>query len=430
MEALKNLVANVPDWLKKLDELNGQIELRQIELARLTAQNKRASPDGVSIATKSVRNKGSTESLRPRDEPEAHPHDPIPLPFADNAAEAEAFQAAVAGAAAAKASTEQPAPSSPSQSQSPSAVQRQANQMRAAGQARARATLRKRQRTDSVASADGAAPKYRTRNMIIVYYDSYVQMFFEELVKFVSSSRNMMRKAKMAAKITKIKRLAELESPDQSGSDSPPGMLTGDGPIAAAIASPTAAIAVDESDEPVLHYVSTRRAGPGVLMARNTRSNMYARAGARGSGANPASLLGAGGPGAAPPDVYDELDKGLEYVQSMCEHAAHQFLRDGDCGEEVANIKRRLGETRELADKEMARVRVEDPQALLKLADDDGMRGRSYRPQSMRRDVTKPALTPPLADLAAGPLEVDEGVDGVDEEEPIKLVYKSTRMMR
>ncbi len=429
MEALKNLVANVPDWLKKLDELNGQIEQRQIELARLTAQNKGASPDGASIATKSVRNKGSTESLRPRDEPEAHPHDPIPLPYADNAAEAEA--AAIAGAAAAKASTEQPAPSSPSQSQSPSAVQRQANQMRAAGQARARATLRKRQRTDSVASADGAAPKYRTRSMIIVYYDSYVQMFFEELVKFVSSSRNMMRKAKMAAKITQIKRLAELESPDQSGGDSPFGTLTGDGPIAATTASPTAAIAADENDEPILHYVSTRRAGPGVLVGRNTRSNMYARPGARGSGANPASLLGGGGPGAAsPPDVYDELDKGLEYVQSMCEHAAHQFLRDGDCGEEVANIKRRLGETRELADKEMARVRVEDPQALLKLSDDDGMRGRSYRPQSMRRDVIKPAPTPPPADLAAGPLEVDEAVDVVEEEELLKLVYKSTRRMR
>ena len=351
MEALKNLVANVPDWLKKLDELNGQIEQRQIELARLTAQNKGTSPDGVSIATKSVRNKGSTESLRPRNEPEAHPHDPIPQPDADNAAEAAA--AAVAGAATAKASTEQPAPSSPSQSQSPSAVQRQAH---------ARTTLRKRQRTNSVASTDGAAPKYRTRSIIIVYYDSYVQAFFEELVKFVSSSRNIMRKAKMTAKIAKIKRLAELDSPDQSGNDSLPGTFTGDGPIAA-----------DKNNEPALHYVSTRRAGPGVP-ARTTR-NIYARAGARGGGASPTSLLSNVSPGAAsPPDVYDELDKGLEYVQSMCEHAAHQFLRGGDCGEEVANIKGRLGETRELAEKEMARVRAEDPQALLKLADDDGIR--------------------------------------------------------
>ncbi|KAG7286993.1 hypothetical protein NEMBOFW57_006493 [Staphylotrichum longicolle] len=402
MEALKNLVTNVPDWLRKLDELNGQIEQRQIELAKLTEERKAGSPD--SSAAKSVRNKGSTESLKPRDEPAAHPHDPTPQSDTDNAAETQA--AAAAGAAAAKANIEQPAPSSPSESNSPSALQRQASQMRAAGQARARATLRKRQRTDSVVSADGAAPKYRTRSMIIVYYDSYVQLFFEELVKFVSAGRNMMRKAKMAAKITKIKRLAELEAP---ADDSAPSSLSGDGPIAAAPAS-----AQNDDEEPALHYVSTRRTGTGALMARTTRS-AYARAGARG-------MPGSGPP--APPDVYDELDRGLEYVQSMCEHAAHQFLRDGDCGEEVANIKRRLAETKELADKEMARVEREDPQALLKLGEDDGMKGRSYRPQSMRRDGP-----PKAAEFIPGqPLEVDEGYE--DDAEVPKLVYKSTRMMR
>jgi hypothetical protein len=213
MEALKNLITNVPDWLKKLDELNGQIEQRQLELAKLTGENKARSPGGTpSYRTKSVRNKGSTESLKPRDEPEAHPCNPVAQSDADNATEAAA--AAAAGAAAAKANTEQPSPPSPSESQSPSALQRQASQMRAAGQARARATLRKRQRTDSVISADGGPPKYRSRSMIIVYYDSYVQMFFEELVKFVSAGRNMMRKAKMAAKVAQIKRLAEMESPD------------------------------------------------------------------------------------------------------------------------------------------------------------------------------------------------------------------------
>ncbi|KAK3900589.1 hypothetical protein C8A05DRAFT_17118 [Staphylotrichum tortipilum] len=423
MEALKNLVANVPDWLKKLNELSGQIEQRQIELAKLTEENKASSPDGSSsTATKSVRNKGSTESLKARDEPEAHPTDPIESDAADNAADTDA--AAAAGAAAAKANAEQQqpaAPASPSHSQSPSALQRQASQMRAAGQARARATLRKRQRSDSVISADGAAPKYRTRSMIIVYYDSYVQMFFEELVKFVSASRNMMRKAKMAAKVAKIKRLAELESPtdDDDAEDIPSprggsgGLGAGDAPIAAA---PSRDAEEELEAAPPLQYVSTRRLGPSALMMSR---GMYARAGGRGP--NPASMMGAGANPAAP-DVYDDLDKGLEYVQSMCEHAAHQFLRDGECSEEVANIKRRLGETKELADKEMQRVQREDPQALLKAGgDDDGMHGRSYRPQSMRRDAM------PKAELKAGPLEVDEG--GEEEELP-KLVYKSTRMMR
>jgi len=37
--------------------------------------------------------------------------------------------------------------------------------------------------------------------MIIVYYDSAVQMTFEDLVKLVSGSRNAMWKGKMAAKM-------------------------------------------------------------------------------------------------------------------------------------------------------------------------------------------------------------------------------------
>ena len=43
-------------------------------------------------------------------------------------------------------------------------------------------------------------------------------------------------------------------------------------------------------------------------------------------------------------------------MQSTCEHAAHQFLRDGECNEEITNIKRRLGEVKDLAAKEMERL--------------------------------------------------------------------------
>ncbi|KAK4142380.1 uncharacterized protein C8A04DRAFT_30009 [Dichotomopilus funicola] len=428
MEALKNLIANVPDWLRKLDELNGQIEQRQLELAKLTEGSETNSPGHT--GPKSVRNKGSTESLRPRDEPEAHPNDPLPQSNADIAAERAA--AAAAGAAAAKASTEQPSPPSPSGSQSPSALQRQTSQMRAAGQARARAALRKRQRTSSVLSAEGAPPTYRTRSMIIVYYDSYVQMFFEELVKFVSAGRNMMRKAKMAAKVAQIKRLAELESPEDED-DNPLGPTTlspdnNNNTAAPTSSSPKAT--EPESLEPALPFVSTRRMAGG---PRATRGNMYLRASGsrmiRGPGGPSPSLGPDGKP--APADVYDTLDKGLEYVQSMCEQGAHQFLRDGDCGEEILNIKRRLGETKELADKEMERVKKEEPEALLKIGGDDGMRGRSYRPQSMRKDAAKPAAAAAATAAAAtGLLEVDDGTDDVNGDALPKLEWRSTRMMR
>ncbi|KAK4202862.1 hypothetical protein QBC40DRAFT_37890 [Triangularia verruculosa] len=429
MDALKNLVSNVPDWLHKLDELNGQIEQRQNELARVAEKDKERSPDGRSSgAPKSIRNKGSTESLRPRDEPEAHPRESTPQPQLETRKDNgdAAADAAAAGAAAAKAGAGQP-PSSPSDSHSPSAIQRQENKVRAAGQARARATLRKRQRTDSVMSGDGGPPKYRTRSMIIVYYDSYVQIFFEELVKFVSASRNMMRKAKMAAKVAQIKRLAELDMPDDDEDDEKKeGDLTaasGDGTIEAAPASPNG----NAEEVPALQYVSTRRlmgGGPSAMMAaRAAMGRSYGRAGARNSvtlGPDGKSLQG---------DVYDELDKGLEFVQSMCEHAAHQFLRDGDCGEEVSKIQRRLRETKELADKEMERVKKESPACLQKDAEE--IRGRSYRPQSMRKDnlnALKAAETNGLGSEMK--LEVDDGAEDVEVVLPPRLMYRSTRAMK
>ena len=388
MDALTNLVNNIPDWQLKLDELNGKIAQRQIELSKLTEnQSSTSSGNGSTPSVaKSVRNKGSTESLKPPGEPSAHPREITPQP--ESAPQPSAI---VTTQGEQSQNKQNEAPASPAESQSPSAIQRQANQMRAAGQARARATLRKRQRTDSVASAEGQALKYRTRSMIIVYYDSYVQSFFEELVKFVSASRNMMRKAKMAAKVAQIKRLAEMEMPDDSDEDDDsaddsaiPGSAAaatvaltaqsthGDPKVTVATATSTPLVAdtaieagtgTDGEDEmPALRFVSTRRPPPTVARTPNLLAQasagrgMYARAGLPRS-------YGRGPTAGDPPDVYDELDKGLEYVQSMCEHAAHQFLRDGDCAEEVANIQRRMGETRELADKEMARVKMDEPEA-------------------------------------------------------------------
>jgi hypothetical protein len=272
--------------------------------------------------------------------------------------------------------------------------------------------------------------------MVIIYYDSYVQSFFEELVKFVSASRNMMRKAKMAAKVAQIKRLAEMEMGDDDEEDTSNTTLAAGSPSAsglglqvdgsAQVASGITALEVASGDEEpqTLRYVSTRRMQPVSRTPQNTfmpatGRPIYPRAAAAGPprGAQPDKQ----------PDVYDDLDKGLEYVQSMCEHAAHQFLRDGDCGEEVGNIQRRLGETKEIADKEMERVKREEPEALLS----GETKGRSFRPHSMRREHVASPPGKEAAAAAANKLEVDDAM-AVDEGEleiP-ELVYKSTRMMR
>jgi len=436
MDALKHIEAHIPDWLKRLEELNGQVAKRQKELAQLAEPQSDA--ESALPATRSLRNKGSQESLRPHDEPEAHPRESTPQP------EVAPIVTTVAPA------TEQPALGSPSEPQSPLAIARQLSQARAAGQARARVTLRKRQRSDSVVSAEGAAPKYRTRSMIIVYYDSYVQLFFEDLVKFVSVSRNMMRKAKMAAKVAQIKRLAELEMPDESEEEDgePSAPSPSDGSIAPLEAAPTVTKDGETDDNPPsLRYLSSRNMqSPGLLMAQAALGrSMYSRA---GMGARlPYSRGGMGPPGLDPleKDIYDDLDKGLEFVQSMCEHAAHQFLRDGDCAEEVEKISSRMAQTKVLASKELERVEREDPDAL-KVAEDES-RGRSYRPPSMRKDLTsscshrsdpsikEAALAAAKASAAAGAvagskLALDEGVEDVQiDAAPNLAVNKATRMM-
>lgn len=372
MDALKNISSNVPDWLQRLGELSGQIEQRQKELAALGQADK----------SRSVRNRGSNESLLRKDDDEvAHPNarqdDVVP----DSAYGSEQALGST-GAAATQAN---PVVTS-------TELKQQTKHAMAVAQAHARAQVRKRHRSQSIVSVEGNPAAYRSRSMIIVYYDSYVESFFEELVKFVSASRNLMRKAKMAAKVAQIKRLAELDNHDDDDDDdddpdAPPRPL------------------------PSIRYLSAARS--------SAMSPVFARRGARGAGAEAN-------------DFYDKLDKGLEYVQSMCERAAHQFLRDGDCNEEIGNISRRLGETKELAGKEMERIVREEPE--LAKETPEAPKFRTHRPPAVRRDLS--SMKDPLAPsslkdvretrragsaaavaraMAAGALEVDdEAVGGMN----------------
>ena len=405
MDALKNLTNNIPDWLARLDELSGQVHKRQAELAAIAAAEPKTSSE-----TKSLRNKGSAESLKPRDDGPSN----IPAPDEPQSNE------------------QQPSEDPASQPERPSTATQDAQKPRAVhsssgpggivsshkpprdavGAANARATgqVKTRVRSPSMMSADNAPKAYRTRSMIIVYYDSYVQGFFDNLVRFVSSSRNLMRKAKMAAKVAQIKKLAEED-------------MSKEGNGGGGEADPL----------PSLRYMSSRRMGP----------------------------IGLGRPGFGPPgpnekpDVYDNLDKGLEFIQGTCEHGAHQFLRDADCNDEIKKIQDRLRRVLEMAGKEIERIHLEEPE----LAKETGelTKPRACRPISIRRelsaspkencaatreeaprlDATKSAKSAcsksSFIEPASQPLEVDTSMDGEEvdmEAELPKLQYRSTRGMR
>ncbi|OBT62484.1 hypothetical protein VE03_08018 [Pseudogymnoascus sp. 23342-1-I1] len=353
MDPLGHLVKSIPDWQVLLDDLNGKIGRRQGELAE--AENSRPP-------TRSLRNKGSTESLRPKDDNDAIPEDieitmntTADTPQTNNDTSIPTITLPANGNG--KALSPQTADNSPRSPQ-----RNTSNRFRGAiakGLPALTPPVLRKRKTESLASAESGKPKHRTRSMIIVYYDSAVQSDFESLVKHISASRNSMRKGKMAARMASMRMLADLEALNDE-----PELEVDNTPAAAAgaIASgspngPNTMLASvspgDEDDDglplPALKFVSTRRMGP----MRELSSNRALRAGPGMTGVRRAGQAGPGRPSDLGSSIFDELDSGLEWCQSMCEHAAHQFLRDGQCTSEIEGIKSRLKEVWDRADEEM-----------------------------------------------------------------------------
>ena len=237
MDALNDLDNNLPNWLKSLDDLSGQINQRQAELAAMDVTDKHSH-------MRSLQNKSSQESLKPADDDPSFIHAPD-------------------------------------------------GTLNAALSAEARTTV------------------YRTRSMNTVYYDSYIQGFFDELVRFISSHRNRLRKAKMAARVGQIKNRAEIG---------------------------TSAMGEDgEESNPFLQYITSWQTGPVGAMSY--------------SGFNEPQ-----GP-KDQPDIYDNLDKGLEAVQRDCERSAHQLLRGANCSENIMKIQNELREVMLTGAKEVRRMK-------------------------------------------------------------------------
>ncbi|EKD21741.1 uncharacterized protein L3040_004964 [Drepanopeziza brunnea f. sp. 'multigermtubi'] len=435
LEALTTLCTSIPVWNARLDELNGHIALRQIELARLT-ENERPS-------TRSLKNKGSTESLRLKDNhdsrvsAEVHdqPNDILLNPLGSPEPKQNEFSRprSPASPAAARACATSPHSSGPGRS--PEALTRITSAPKALGRT-SPAALRKR-KTGSVASGESLAPRYRTRSMIIVYYDSAVQTAFEDLVKFVSGSRNSMRKGKMAAKMAEMQRAAELEIDDDDDDDDEDGGCddfgngttngNGNGNGKILLAASKSALATKQGETlavgadadngpdmamPKLNCVSTRQTGPSMGTPKAEKLNHMMSIGLMGG-----YRRGAGDA----PDIFDELDKGLEWCQSQCEHAAHQFLREGDCSTEIQNIQQRLGDVKTTAENEVEKLKKEGAEVPKPRPNEgNGMTGmKTQKPSN-----TKIAA---LGDtLEVDDMEADD--DGDDDlGPPPKLVFKRSR---
>lgn len=214
----------------------------------------------------------------------------------------------------------------------------------------------RKRKTASVLSNDSAAPaKYRTRSMIVVYYDSEIQKSFEQIVRYIGTARNSIRKARTAHR---MELLASGQAFNLLGS------------------SPRSGYA------PLALFASAR--GPSPRPEE--------------PGANS---------GDRPTDTFASTDAALEKAQSLCERGAHQFLREGDCEAEIIGAKESFEEAKRLSDRELARLKVESEK---RQQEQDSMEREAVMQtqQEEEKESSSPKITTIGSAIMSAPLEADD----------------------
>lgn len=156
---------------------------------------------------------------------------------------------------------------------------------------------RKRKPGTSIRSGASGPQKFRSKNQVIIYYDSHVQNQLDSMVKAVGSARNNLRKGKNALIASRGFKLPALSRKYNTSWHTP-------------------SLENIHSQSP--SYDSPKLSGKYAL---------------RSSSQAPADEDEA---------CFADVDKMLEGVQNLYETAAHQFLRDGDCRTELESAKAQL----------------------------------------------------------------------------------------
>ena len=165
---------------------------------------------------------------------------------------------------------------------------------------------RRKRQSGSILSGASGPKKYRNRLSMIIYYDSAIQEGFETLVRNIGSARNTLKKGKQHASFkARMQTLRMEEVPSASG-----GKLR----------HPVGQIGQSQISK------------------------------TRGDPLSPSSFG---------IEAFDKIDKDLEAAQSLCELGAHQFLRDGDCSDEVEGVKERFENSLRVSKEQMSLLSIE-----------------------------------------------------------------------
>ncbi|KAF2031564.1 hypothetical protein EK21DRAFT_110934 [Setomelanomma holmii] len=251
----------------------------------------------------------------------------------------------------------------------------------------------RKRKTLSVMSGRASGPsRYRARTMVVVSYDGDMQKSFELMVRAIGTGRNLLRKAKMEAKMNELAALAgSSEDEDEAGED---------------------------EDDAILAKVTYRPRMSSMRMRTAAQRRGHAGVGDRSN---------------APVALFDTTDKMMEHAQGLCEKAAHLTLRDGDCRKELGHIRKSFEDVLESAKTEAAKCRVaKSPEPQEAPSQDTSDTSVSSAEPSYKRHfpqfVVPPStsLTPPkdsvpsdppatMAPLTTMEIEVD---DDEDDDEP------------
>lgn len=237
-----------------------------------------------------------------------------------------------------------------------------------------RLSQRKR-KTFSACSGDESGPsKYRSRAMVVIYYDGDVQKRFADIVGAVASCRNDIRKSKLSAKVDNFVRSRSSSSGSGSG---------------------------------------------GSGGEDNTKSlDTFARK-TTGLRLQDMSAVGTSGSN----EALSKVDRFLEQSQNLCEKAAHQVLRDGDCALEVTQTKDLLEQAKSCAEcaiPSLERIAAADEERRVKAEEKQRLeRSRQPPPPSLPADSEKIELLsrdPSNETLEVDEIEVDDDDDDSDTE--------------
>lgn len=171
---------------------------------------------------------------------------------------------------------------------------------------------RKKRSQDDVTSATSDNENERigrARQQLVIRYDSHSQSVLEKLVRDIGGARNNLRKGRMSQMVKMSFNRRPL-----------PGL------------------APDEADLMIK---------PPYRGLRTSNLDLKMAAGNRISDGKPA------------PCPFETTDKHLELAQGLCETAAHQFLRNGDCSEGLDTAKTKLASALDLAKLEIERLGAE-----------------------------------------------------------------------